>query len=385
MAAIDLAGRFAPKRVSSTPEPAPSNRSANGAPISAVPDFQGDERANAQYTAALQRRIAAFFVEHEASIRRNAAGKRAELRDELQEARSEWERANTAAQAARAAYRRAYPRHVRKTSLEAPSVVDHVRTLGAATALYRAAQDAWLAAERAAGNVRRLEHNDEQLEISLQKALERAPIASKEVTESKKWLAEIHAEGELATLKAKVDAIAAERADYARRLEAGGVSPAELRRRAFAEHHIGPIELPLDGMIFYSVEEFGDDAYFIVRDLGGRFYALPYDRRLEALIDGVYDVVPAGDTYRVCPHAASGGRAFTLLDHFRACHDGLEEAAQAAYHRHQSVMRRRRTPRMPVERDAAEAVAIDVLAGYAAERSKLAASVEPGRPVALRG
>jgi hypothetical protein len=345
----------------SMPETSPENPSF----VPAVPNFREDERIQVRYASMLQRRIKTHGVEHESSIRRNASTKRDELRDELDEANAEWTRRKEAADVAREAYRKAYPHHVKKTRLAQPSVLENVRSMGAANKLYHAAEEAWRAAESAASNIRRIEHNESQLEIELKKALERAPVLSKEVTESEEWLAEIHAEEELAVVKAKIDEIAAEREGYADRLAAGKVTPDELRLRAFAVEDVKHVSLPISGMMFYRVDQFGPNAYFIVRDLRKQLYALPYDGRLEKLLGGVYDISRAGKEFSVQPAMRDNGRApLSLLDHFVKCSENAE-AAQEAYNQHQEFIAQRRDFPTTSEGDEAEATAIRLLAEFA--------------------
>ena len=334
----------------------------------AVPNFREDERIAARYKSMLERRIKAFFVEHESSIRRNASAKRDALREESEEAQAEWERCKEAAESTREAYRQAYPDHVKKTRLAEPSVIENVRSLGAANKLYNAAQEAWRAAESASSNLRRLEHNDEQLDVELKKALERAPAVSKEVTESQKWLAEIHQDEELASVKAKVDEINAEREGYAARLAAGKVPAEELRLRAFAEQDVKHISLPFNALTFLRVDRFGNDAYFIMRDLRKQLYGLPYDHRLEPLLDGVFDVTRNGEEFAVRRATQPNGPLpLTLLEHFKKCSDN-DEAAQEAYRQHQEFVRERRMLATVHATDEKEAQAIELLAKFAVEQ-----------------
>jgi hypothetical protein len=331
----------------------------------AVPNFREDERIQARYAAMLERRKKTFFVEHESSVRRNASTKRDELRDELDEAQAEWVRRKEAGDAAREAYRAAFPHHVKKMRLIAPSVIENVRSMGAAKKLYTAADDAWHSAEQASSNVRRIEHNEEQLDIELKKALERAPAIAKEVTESEEWLAEIHAEEEMASVKARVDEIAAERDSYAQRLEAGTVPPEELRLRAFGTADIKHIALPASGLMFYRIDRFGPDAYFILRDLRKQLFALPYDRRLEKLLGGVYDISRAGKEFTVQAAMREGGRVpLSRLDHFITCSEN-QEAAQEAYREHEAFVKETRTDATVTNVDDIEATTIELLAAFA--------------------
>jgi hypothetical protein len=335
-----------------------------------IPNFREDERLQARYAAMLDRRIKTFFVEHESSVRRNASTKHDELREELDATQTEWVKRKEAADTAREAYRKAYPHHVKRTRLVEPTGLENLRSFGAAKKLYATAEETWRAAEQAASNIRRLEHNETQLDVELAKALERAPQVSKEVTESEKWLAEIHAEEEMAAAKAKVDEILSEREAYSERLAAGRVSADELRLRAFAAGDVKHIALPIAGIMFYRIEQFGDDAYLIVRDTRKQLYALPYDRRLEPVLGGVFDFVRNGKEYALRPSMRSDGRTpLSLLDHFLACNDKKDELAQADYGAHQAFLNERRLLATNERCDDIEATAIALLAELAAGKT----------------
>jgi hypothetical protein len=346
----------------------------NEAPPPNVPNFREDERILARYASMLERRIKTFYVEHESSIRRNASTKRSELRDQASEAQEEWETRKEAAELARAAYQKAYPQHVKKTRFEEPSMLENMRSLGAAAKLHAAAKDAWLAEQTALSNIRRIEHNEAQLEVELERAIERAPIVSKEVTESAKWLAEIHAEEELANVKANVDEIKAERAAYAARLAAGNVPLEEIRLRAFGEADIKHVQMPLSGFIFYRVDVFGPKAYFVLRDLRKQLYALPYDQRLEPILGGVYDIVKAGQSsFEIRPCMKDPRTPFSLLDHFAKCsedlpEEGRDEAIQEASRQHAAFVKQRRMLATLSEVDETEANVIALFADLAEKK-----------------
>jgi len=335
-----------------------------------VPNFREDERVRARYQSMLERRIKAFGIEHEGSIRRNAAAKRDELRDQLDAAQREYDRCKEAADAAREAYRSAYPQHVKKARLEEPSVIENMRSLGAASKLYHEAQAAWLAAEHATSDLRRIEHNEDQLEIELKKALERAPQVAKEVTESAKWLAEIHAEEDLAAAKAKVDEIDAERAAFAKRLAAGEVPPEELHERSFAEADIKHIAFPLKAVMFYRIDRFGPASYAILRDMSKQLYALPYDRRLEAVFDGIYDVVQNGTTIEVRRTMRENTRMpLSAPEHFAACNDKQDLAVQGELLEHRRFIGENRMIATMSEVDEQEAALIAAFAAFASGRA----------------
>jgi hypothetical protein len=348
-------------------EESPSDSAHNG---SVIPNFREDERLQARYASMLERRIKTHFADHENSIRRNASAKRDERRDELREAQAEWNARNAVSEATRESYRAAYPQYVKKTRLIGPSVIDNMRSLGAAKKLYHAAEEAWRATEHAASEIRRIEHNEAQLEIELSKALERAPETSKDVTTSERWLNEIHAEEDMAEAKAKNDTIVAEREDYAKRLAAGTVSNEELRLRAFAAEDIKHVTLPFDGLMFLRIDHFGPNAYFIMRDLRKRMFALPYDRRLDVLMDGVYDIAKNGKEFEVRRARRENTPVpMSLLDHFNKCSDS-PEAAQEAYREYQEFVKAKRAIATMTEADELEASVIALLAAVAAEKTR---------------
>jgi hypothetical protein len=332
-----------------------------------IPNYRDDERARARYASMIESRKKAFATEHEGSIRRNAWAKRDELREELDKAGAEWERRKDAAETAKEAYRKAYPQHVKKTRFVEPTGMENLKSLGAAGKLYNTAKEAWLAAAASESDIRRIEHNENQLDIELKKALERAPAVIKEVTESEKWLAEIHADEDLAAARARVEAIDAERAAYAKRLGAGEVPDEELRLRSFGENDIKPFEMPIDGVVFVRAETYGPKTYLIARDVRKQHYALPYDPRLEPLFTKIIDVTRSGGKdLAVRAHVRLNSRdPFSMLDHFLVCNDGDEEKAKEALAQQQTWAKARRTIAAATECDEGETNAIALLAEFA--------------------
>jgi hypothetical protein len=343
-----------------------------GPPPPSVPNFREDERLQARYTSMLERRIKDFASDHDSSIRRNASAKRDELQEELAEANAEWSRRNEVFETAREAYRKSYPDHVKKTRLVEPSAIENMKSLGSANKLYKAAQEAWRAAESAASNIRRIEHNEPQVDVELHKALERAPDVVKEVTTSEKWLAEIHADEEMASVKARFDEINAERENYAERLAAGRVSNEELRLRAFAEGDVKTFQIPVSGIMFHRIDQFGPDAYFIFKDTRKQLYALPYDRRLESLLDGVYDFVRNGKEFELRKSLQPNSPLpLSQLEFFKKC-SANDEEAQEAYRQHQEFARAKRMlATTPVsEFDEVATTAIELFAKRALEKAQ---------------
>ena len=343
-------------------------QSTPAGPQFTVPDFREDERVIARYDAMLQRRIKDFYAEHESSIRRNAVTKSDDLKAQLDDANAEYDQKTAIADAARESYRAAYPHHVKKLRLDEPSMIENVRTMGAAKKLYQVAQDAKRAVDNAASAIRKIEHNEAQLGIELEKALEKAPAVSKDVTESEKWLAEIHADEELRLAKSKVDAVAAEREAYAARLAVGTVSAEEKRLRAFGEAGYKMIAMPVDGIAFLRIEQFGDQTYFIVRDSRKQQYALPYDRRLEPALSGVFDISRSGKEFVVRRSTKPDGHTtITLLDHFTRCESDAA-AAQEAYRLQQDFAKEKRFVATMTDMHDTEAAAIELLAAFVAPK-----------------
>jgi hypothetical protein len=121
------------------------------------------------------------------------------------------------------------------------------------------------------------------------------------------------------------------------------------------EHGIHQIELPLNGIMFYRIDMYGSRPYYILRDLKQRLYSLPYDPRLEHLVNGVYDIYRIADAWDVKLRIREDNRLpFTMLDHFIACTNKQEGLARDQYRDQQSAMKRERkfqkTPtHLPIE------------------------------------
>jgi hypothetical protein len=262
-----------------------------------------------------------------------------------------------AAQKAMAAYRLRYPNRMQKGRPVKPSFVEWLTSFGRATRLYRDVTEANSAVIEAQTNQRRVAHKLEVIDSELTRALAAAEDKAKQTTASEEWLADLHRDRAMADLKARVDAIEHERDSYAKRLEAGRVSDDEKRDRTFAEQDIHAVELPLTGVMFYRVDAFGSLVYLILRDLEKHLFALPYDPRLESIIDGVFDIYRVADSYDVRQRIhAESKLPFTILDHFYNCNDRQDIVARAAYREQRGWMKAERSYRatpcsMDLERD----------------------------------
>jgi hypothetical protein len=297
-----------------------------------IPNFREDERIQQQYKSSLDRRIKAYHAEAEAEVRRAFAQKREQIIAELKASELMIESRQKAASDAAAAYRTRYPARLVKGRPVRPSFLESLLSFGKASRLYNRVVEANSEVIEAQSNQRRLAHKDEELDNELGRAMNATMEKAKATTASPEWLAEVHRDRAMADLKKRVDEIQAERANYARRLEQNRVSDEEMRDRTFAEQGIEPVDVPLTGIMFYRVLAFGDLAYYVLRDLEKRFFALPYDPRLESIIDGVFDVYRVADGLDVRQRVHSETKVpFTPLDHFFVCCDKQDIVARAAY------------------------------------------------------
>jgi hypothetical protein len=340
-----------------------SNDEAGTRPI---PDFAADERAKQQYKTSLERRIKAYHAEQEAAVKRAFNSKRDALVAELGAAEMVIENRQRAASEAMALYRQRYPHRLVKGRAIKPSTMEWLMSFGVATRLHKAVMDANSAVIEAQSNQRRIAHKNEQLDSELGRALAQAEEKAKATTSSDEWLAELHRDKTMHGLKSQVDEIEKERAAFAKRLEAGRVPDTELRDRTFAEKGINALEIPLTGMMFYRVDRFGSLTYFIIRDLEKKLYALPYDPRLETIIDGVFDVYRVADAFDVRQRVHEESKLpFTILDHFYICNDKQDIVARAAYREQRGWMKNERgLPATPPSNDTERDV-INLLAEFA--------------------
>jgi hypothetical protein len=330
-----------------------SNNREAGASTYAVPNFREDERTQTQYKASLERRVKAYHAEAEAAVRRTFTAKREALTVELAACETMIESRVKGAQAAMAAYRIRYPHRLVKGRPVKPSFVEWLISFGAASRLYRAVADANTAVQEAQTNQRRLAHKNEELDNELGRALAHAAEKAKETTSSAEWLAELHHDKAFGALKQRVDDIDRERERYAKRLESGRVSDEEQRDRKFAQDDVQPVDVPMTGVMFYRIDVFGTSAYYILRDLEKKLFALPYDPRLEYLIDGVFDIYRVGDGFDVRQRVHEESKLpFTILDHFFVCNDRQDIVARAAYREQRAWIRQNRgLPPTPAPRE----------------------------------
>jgi hypothetical protein len=334
--------------------------------LTAIPDFVEDARAVQHYRSSLDRRIKAYFSDQEAEVRRIFAAKREALTAEL--AASDLLVAGRVeeVQKALAAYRTRYPKRIVKGRATRPSFLESLFSFGRASGLYRAVTDANSAVIEAQTQQRRVADKNEQLDNELNKAVAAAAEKAKLTTASQEWINEVHSDRAMGDLKKRADAVKAEREAFAKRLEAGQVPDEELRDRSFAEDGVHPVDIPLNGMMFYRVESYGKLNYFILRDLEKRLYALPYDPRLEPIVDGVFDIYRIADTFEVKQRVVADSQLpFTILNHFFTCNNEDEVLARAAYRDQRAAMKNPRAFRATPPAEGVERDVVTLLAEFA--------------------
>ncbi|MBV8601710.1 MAG: hypothetical protein JO359_09140 [Candidatus Eremiobacteraeota bacterium] len=214
------------------------------------------------------------------------------------------------------AYGEAYPNHVDGNKIERPSFFEWLFSFGRSSRMYNAAARAAQDVVQAQATYRRRQRWEEELENWLRRSIHRVTVEYKQRTEAPDWLEKFHARPEVAELFAKVQAIKGEREEYAGRVQGGDVPPLEQRARYTAENKIQPLRPPFDQMMISDIAQFGDLFCWMFADLQGNKFWLPYDRRLEPLIDSVFDTYRLVDDLKAKFNRSEDGRRFTPLDHY---------------------------------------------------------------------
>ena len=212
---------------------------------------------------------------------------------------------------------------------------------------------------------RRKEHDEEELEQQLKRALYLQEDALKKKLASPEGLAAFNQRPGVAVLVRRVEEINVERAYYAQRLERGEVPPAERRDREFAERKILLLEAPFAGLTIVRVARYGSLAYFILRDLERKLFHLAYDPRLEPLIDTVFDVYRLADTYEAKLSRGADNRPLAVAEHY-AQNFKDEEIARSEYRRARTALGQPRADIPPMTfADENEAQVVELLATFA--------------------
>jgi hypothetical protein len=307
-----------------------------------IPDFEKDAQSIAAYDDAKIRYERREAGDADSRTRAGFNKKRDAIRAEIAVAASLLEERKLKADKALRAYATRYPHRVEKTKAFPPSFWESLLSFGSAGRMYNRTITTAKEAVEAQSLRRRKEHDEEELEQQLKRAIYLQEDAIKKKLESPEGIAAFHARPGVAVLFKRVEEIKAERAQYAARLEKGEVPPTEQRDREFFERKIAQLEAPFTGMGIIRVARYGPLAYFIFRDLERKLYHLAYDPRLDPMIDSVVDVYRLADSFEARLAKGADGRPMTMADHY-AKNFKDEEVARSEYRRARTALRAPRT------------------------------------------
>lgn len=342
-----------------------------------IPDFEKDAQSIAAYDEAKLRFERSEMHDAESKTRNGYMKKREAIRAEIAVAMSILEERRIKADKALKAYAARYPNRMDKNKPLKPSIWESLLSFGGAGRMFNRAVITAKEALEAQTLRRRKEHDEEELEQQLKRALYLQEDAIKKKLEGPEGIAAFHARPGVAPLWKRVQEIKAERAAYAARLEKGHVPPHEQRDREFAERKIAQLELPFTGLTIVRIARYGDLTYFILRDLERKLYHLSYDPRLEPLVENVIDVYRLADSFEARLSKGADGRPMQVADHYAANYKD-EEVARSEYRRARTALRAPRTDIPPMTFvDAAEQQIIDILAQFAR-------TIGPGAMAALQ-
>jgi hypothetical protein len=330
-----------------------------------IPDFEKDAQSIAAYEDARVRYERRESGDAEARTRATFAKKRDAIRAEIAVAASLLEERRIKAEKALATYGHRYPHRIDRNKPVKPGFWENLFSLGSAGRLYNRAVQTAADAVQAQSLRRRKEHDEEELEQQLKRALYLQEDAIKKKLEGPDGITAFHARPGVAVLHKRVEEIKAERAHYAARLEKGEVPPQEQRDREFAERKIAQLEVPFAGLTIVRIVRYGDLTYFLLRDLERKYYHLAYDPRLEPLIENVLDVYRLADSYETRLSRGADGRPMAVADHYAANFKD-EEVARSEYRKARTALRSPRADVPPMTiTDPAEQQLVDLLANFA--------------------
>jgi len=330
-----------------------------------VPDFEKDAQSIAAYEDARIRYERREAGDAEARTRNSFAKKRDAIRAEIAVAASILDERKDKAEKAFRVYAARYPHRVDRNKPQKPSFWEQLWSLGSAGRMFNRAVLTAADAVAAQSLRRRKEHDEEELEQQLKRALYLQEDAIKKKLESPEGIEAFHRRPGVEVLYKRLQEIKAERANYAARMERGEVPPNEQRDREFTERKIAQLEVPFTALTIIRVARYGSLAYFILRDVERKLYHLAYDPRLEPLIENVIDVYRLADSYETRLARGSDGRPMAVADHYGANFKD-EEVARSEYRRARTALRTPRTDLSPMTFvEPAEQQLLDILAQFA--------------------
>jgi hypothetical protein len=330
-----------------------------------IPDFEKDAQSIAAYEDARVKYERREAGDAESRTRNSFAKKRDAIRAEIAVAASILDERKLKAEKAFKTYANRYPHRVDRNKPMKPSFLESLLSFGMAGRLFNRAITSAAEAIAAQSLRRRKEHDEEELEQQLKRALYLQDEAIKKKLEGAEGVAAFHARPGVAVLHKRVEEIKLERARYAQRLEKGEVPPNEQRDREFAERKISQLEAPFASVTVIRVARYGSLSYFILRDLERKLYHLAYDPRLDPLIENVIDVYRLADSYETKLTRGNDGRPMTVADHYATNYKD-EEVARSEYRRARTALRTPRTDLPPMTFvETAEQQLVDLLAQFA--------------------
>jgi hypothetical protein len=326
-----------------------------------IPDFEKDTKDLDAYEDAKRRYQRQQLASAETAIQTSFAQKRDQLQREIKNGRSFEDERRTTAQYTTRQYANAYPTHVDKKGVNAPTFFENLFSFGRAGRLHRAAFVAAEALDQLRQAMRKREEQLGALDDQMNRAIYLKEEAIKKSLESDSGLNEFHERPEIKPVFKRTEKIRKERAEYEKRLEHGTVSDEEQRDRAMAEQKLIPTELPIMGAIIAKVARFGNLSYFQLRDLEKKESLLSYDPRLDPLRNSVFDIYSVAGTVAAKLRRNDNGTAFRVADHFKACWRN-QDKAEELYGQHRSALREDRGLSPLEPRNPSEAEIIDRLA-----------------------
>jgi hypothetical protein len=330
-----------------------------------IPDFEKDAQSIAAYDEARLRFERREASDAESKTRAAFQKKRDAIRAEIAVAASLLEERRIKAQKAFNTYATRYPHRIDKNKPVKPSFWESLLSFGSAGRMYRRAFQTAADATAAMTLRRRKEHDEEELEQQLKRAIYLQEEQIKKRMESQEGTDAFHARPGMAALFKRVEEIKAERERYKARLEQGEVPPLEQRDREFSERKITHLEAPFAGITIVRIVRYGDLSYFLLRDLERHLFFLPYDPRLDPLIENVIDVYRIADAFEAKLTRGADGRPMPVLQHYITNYKD-EEVARSEFRKARTALRAPRTDLPPMTLvDTADQALLDLLGTFA--------------------
>ena len=282
-----------------------------------IPDFAKDAATIAEYDAAKARFERSEISHAESAVRASYTRKRAGVLAEIAAAANALEERKKIAERNLKGYAEAYPRHVRGNQIERPGFFEWLFSFGGASRLYNSAARSSQDVVNAQATYRRRQRWEEELENWLRRSIHRVTVELKERAGSQEWLDKFSVRAQ----KSPICFGVCNRSAKIGKPTDSVWPPATSRRSNSAiassvRTRLRRCVRTFDGMMIDDIMNFGDISIWIFLDLQTNKYWLPYDRRLENLIDSVFDTYRLVDDLKAKFNRSEDGRRFTPLDHY---------------------------------------------------------------------